>query len=58
MKADVGIVMGNNTKLLDAIRNDFSKDIQEGLDNWDTGVYRVDSWTQILDSGVLKSTTT
>lgn len=57
MKADVGIVMGNNTKLLDAIRNDFKKDIQEGLDNWDTGVYRVDNWTQILDSGVLKSST-
>lgn len=55
MKADVGIVMGNNTKLLEAIRNDFSRDIQEGLDNWNTGVYRVDNWTQILESGVLGS---
>ncbi|KAI7886161.1 hypothetical protein K492DRAFT_122845 [Lichtheimia hyalospora FSU 10163] len=56
MKADVGIVMGNNTKLLDAIRNDFSREIQEGMEKWDTGVYRVDNWTQILNSGVLKST--
>lgn len=57
MNADIGIIIGENGRLLDAIRNKFGITIHEGipdLTNTPTPVLcRVDSWKQIIDSGVL-----
>ncbi|KAI9317681.1 hypothetical protein BX666DRAFT_1857466 [Dichotomocladium elegans] len=54
LKADIGIVFGSNNGLLNILRSEFGVIIKEsGLNSRKPGIYRVDSWTEIHDSGVL-----
>ncbi|KAF7724288.1 hypothetical protein EC973_001189 [Apophysomyces ossiformis] len=52
VEADAGVVIGNDTSLLDAIKQ-MGKQIREGIKRSPNTVYRVDTWKQIHDSRVL-----
>ncbi|KAG0167557.1 hypothetical protein DFQ28_005826 [Apophysomyces sp. BC1034] len=53
VEADAGIVIGKDTSLLDAIKG-MGKKIREGVKRAPNTVYRVDTWDQITDSGILR----
>lgn len=57
VQADVGVIIGNNTGLIQQLQDEFNYNVTKGIPSKraEKHVYQVDGWDEIIASGILKS---